>query len=177
MKRLNLAAILAIAILFFGCLGQNPSSSEPPTPTPPQFTENDTAPAEEPPDILPPDEAPAPPLNESQSDPTTGSMGEFCGGIAAFQCEPGLTCVLDGNYPDAGGICQKPEEKDENFYTCPSVRNQACTKEYIPVCGRLVGATPEVAGYMDFGNACDACSAWTNAIGYYKGTCESRNVK
>lgn len=33
--------------------------------------------------------------------------GEFCGGIAAFQCAPGLTCKYDGTYPDAGGTCVK----------------------------------------------------------------------
>lgn len=31
--------------------------------------------------------------------------GEFCGGIAAFPCEEGLTCKYDGEYPDAGGTC------------------------------------------------------------------------
>ncbi|MDD4319628.1 MAG: hypothetical protein PHW10_04885 [Candidatus Peribacteraceae bacterium] len=31
--------------------------------------------------------------------------GEFCGGIAGFQCADGLTCKYDGNYPDAGGTC------------------------------------------------------------------------
>ena len=33
--------------------------------------------------------------------------GEFCGGIAGFQCKAGLECKLDGNYPDAGGTCVK----------------------------------------------------------------------
>ncbi len=32
-------------------------------------------------------------------------LGEFCGGIAAFQCEEDLTCRFDGTYPDAGGVC------------------------------------------------------------------------
>lgn len=32
-------------------------------------------------------------------------LGEFCGGIAAFQCKDDLTCKLDGTYPDAGGVC------------------------------------------------------------------------
>ncbi|MEM4255091.1 MAG: hypothetical protein QXR53_02050 [Candidatus Norongarragalinales archaeon] len=31
--------------------------------------------------------------------------GMFCGGIAAFQCPYAFYCVLDGNYPDAGGAC------------------------------------------------------------------------
>ncbi len=33
--------------------------------------------------------------------------GEFCGGIAALPCAPGLTCKLEGSYPDAGGKCVK----------------------------------------------------------------------
>lgn len=33
--------------------------------------------------------------------------GEFCGGIAAFQCASGLTCKYDGTYPDAGGVCMR----------------------------------------------------------------------
>lgn len=33
--------------------------------------------------------------------------GEFCGGIAAFQCTKGLTCKFEGEYPDAGGVCVK----------------------------------------------------------------------
>lgn len=32
--------------------------------------------------------------------------GAFCGGIAAFPCAAGLRCVLDGDYPDAGGRCE-----------------------------------------------------------------------
>jgi hypothetical protein len=31
--------------------------------------------------------------------------GEFCGGIAAFPCQAGLRCQLEGSYPDAGGTC------------------------------------------------------------------------
>lgn len=33
--------------------------------------------------------------------------GGACGGIAGFQCEPGLFCKYDGAYPDAGGVCIK----------------------------------------------------------------------
>lgn len=32
--------------------------------------------------------------------------GEFCGGIAGIMCCEGLTCHLDGTYPDAGGKCK-----------------------------------------------------------------------
>ena len=33
--------------------------------------------------------------------------GEACGGIAGIQCDPGLICLYDGAYPDAGGTCSK----------------------------------------------------------------------
>ena len=33
--------------------------------------------------------------------------GEFCGGIAGLPCPSGFECVLDGDYPDAGGKCVK----------------------------------------------------------------------
>ena len=55
--------------------------------------------------------------------PPRGTEGGFCGGIAGFQCQDGLTCRLDGNYPDAGGTCIKPGE------------DIVCTTEYAPVCG------------------------------------------
>lgn len=38
--------------------------------------------------------------------------GGFCGGIAAIQCCSGLTCQLDGTYPDAGGKCIKTCAKE-----------------------------------------------------------------
>jgi len=31
----------------------------------------------------------------------------FCGGIAGIACPTGYKCILDGQYPDAGGKCQK----------------------------------------------------------------------
>jgi hypothetical protein len=36
--------------------------------------------------------------------------GQFCGGIAGIPCPVGQKCVLDGNYPDAGGKCVKCPE-------------------------------------------------------------------
>ena len=31
--------------------------------------------------------------------------GQFCGGIAGITCPSGYGCKLDGDYPDAGGVC------------------------------------------------------------------------
>lgn len=88
-------------------------------------------------------------------------LGEFCGGIKAFECANGLKCQLDGSYPDAGGVCVD-ENKITNFKECVaagnpttksipaqcSANNQTfyeniqkhpnetmCTLEYAPVCG------------------------------------------
>lgn len=33
-------------------------------------------------------------------------QGQFCGGIAAIQCPEGEICVLQGDFPDAGGTCE-----------------------------------------------------------------------
>lgn len=111
--------------------------------------------------------------------PQLASEGEFCGGIAANlpenQCEPGLECVLDGAYPDAAGTCQKPAPTGtDELQVCPPERPEICTEEYNPVCGRQVSGTSEVAGYADYGNPCKACSAQSNAIAYYHGTCLDR---
>ncbi|MBP9750846.1 MAG: hypothetical protein KBC95_03290 [Candidatus Peribacteraceae bacterium] len=50
--------------------------------------------------------------SSSSSSTTSSTMGmaprgegEFCGGIAAFPCQDGLRCQLEGSYPDAGGTC------------------------------------------------------------------------
>lgn len=36
---------------------------------------------------------------------TPATTPGFCGGIAGIPCPAGFTCRLDGNYPDAGGVC------------------------------------------------------------------------
>jgi putative hemolysin len=113
--------------------------------------------------------------NESQTPRKPAGEGEFCGGIAGFACQSGLNCQLEGTYPDAGGRCVKPGQTSENiFFVCPPERNDACTMEYLPVCGRAASGSPEVAGYGEYSNACVACSRGSNAIGYYLGTCLSR---
>ncbi|MFW5852546.1 MAG: Kazal-type serine protease inhibitor domain-containing protein [Nanoarchaeota archaeon] len=48
----------------------------------------------------------------------------FCGGIAGEGCPEGYVCELDGDFPDAGGVCV--EESEEQ---------QFCTEQYDPVCG------------------------------------------
>jgi hypothetical protein len=37
----------------------------------------------------------------------------MCGGIAGFRCATGLTCKLDGSYPDAAGKCVAPKPGEE----------------------------------------------------------------
>ncbi|KAH7323399.1 hypothetical protein B0J17DRAFT_683305 [Rhizoctonia solani] len=36
-----------------------------------------------------------------------GKLGSFCGGIVGFPCIEGLACKLEGDFPDAGGVCVK----------------------------------------------------------------------
>lgn len=53
------------------------------------------------------EDVPPPKSSESSSANVRprAKLGEFCGGIAGFQCDEGLTCKLEGTYPDAGGKC------------------------------------------------------------------------
>ena len=48
-----------------------------------------------------------------------GESGQFCGGIAGKTCPEGYMCKLDGDYPDAGGICVQTV-KTKTKYTCPA---------------------------------------------------------
>ncbi|MFA6035610.1 MAG: protease inhibitor I42 family protein [Candidatus Micrarchaeia archaeon] len=48
--------------------------------------------------------------------PTTNPQ---CGGIAGFQCPAGYDCILDGTYPDAGGVCVPQVCGGEQKITCP----------------------------------------------------------
>lgn len=40
----------------------------------------------------------------------TVGLGQDCGGFAGMTCSTGLTCKLDGDYPDASGKCVKESE-------------------------------------------------------------------
>ena len=44
----------------------------------------------------------------------------FCGGIAGFPCPDGMTCQLDGDYPDAGGHCVADEGVECGDTRCPA---------------------------------------------------------
>lgn len=47
-------------------------------------------------------------LSSMTATPSNGAQeGELCGGIAGFICAKGLTCLYEGNYPDAAGTCVK----------------------------------------------------------------------
>tara|TARA_R110002051_G_scaffold2593_3_gene13838 strand:- start:1331 stop:1714 length:384 start_codon:yes stop_codon:yes gene_type:complete len=94
---------------------------------------------------VPADEVAAP--NEL---PTAGE-GAMCGGIAALQCDDGLTCIYEDGachaIADAAGTCRK---------TGP-----ICTKEYRPVCG-CDGET--------YGNRCEAYAEGVSVA--YPGECK-----
>jgi len=55
--------------------------------------------------------SPTSPITQITPTPTEDIEERFCGGIAANlpenQCPTGYYCQLDGNYPDAGGVCVK----------------------------------------------------------------------
>jgi hypothetical protein len=98
---------------------------------------------------VPADEVAAPVETPAEA-PTTGE-GAMCGGIAALQCDEGLTCIYeDGachSIADAAGVCR--------------TTGLICTKEYRPVCG-CDGKT--------YGNRCEAYAEGVSVA--YPGRCE-----
>jgi hypothetical protein len=52
------------------------------------------------------DTAAAATTETTATDKAFAKQGEFCGGIAGIQCVSGFKCNLDGDYPDAGGVCE-----------------------------------------------------------------------
>lgn len=131
--RMLLLIAIAFGLLFFGCTSQQPSPQPLPGSDRDSYgcipsagyqwcgaLQKCIRPWEEkcekqngsaPPPVPDTNVTPLPPAVENETNQTPpvrapGKEGEFCGGIAAFQCEEGLLCVLEGTYPDAGGTCQ-----------------------------------------------------------------------
>lgn len=68
--------------------------------------------------------------------------GEMCGGIAGFICAEGLKCQMEGNYPDAGGICVK----EAAATTKAGVLNGSCGGENKQVCEKGLTCTYDLNG-------------------------------
>jgi len=60
--------------------------------------------------------------NPDQVLDNSSESGKFCGGIAGISCPEGYACKLDGNYPDAGGVCVAKQDK---------ILLKACPDEWI----------------------------------------------
>ncbi len=73
------------------------------------------------------------------------SQGQMCGGIAGVQCGSGLYC----QYP-AAAQCGAADQSG----TCQA-RPQACTREYMPVCG---------CDDHTYANACTAAAAGVSVV-------------
>ena len=184
MRNLAFAVALAAAMLLIcGCAAQQPVQQQPvqqPSQQPQQNNPPATMPAvpanNTPPSIPPAAEMNATPQqNQTAANQSGASEGETCGGQTGVICQPDLQCITSGQL-NAEGTCTNPAKQQLEIQNCPSQRNTACTQEYTPVCGRLVGGSSEVSGYQDYQNPCVSCSTGTNALGYYYGTCAQNNV-
>ncbi|MFA6048582.1 MAG: hypothetical protein WC792_01370 [Candidatus Micrarchaeia archaeon] len=103
-------------------------------------------------------------------------IGGLCGGIAGIKCNTGLTCKLDGAYPDASGKCVLQEPTP---YPCPTMRcmlycpsgnavdENGCAKcECNPPQGELGGLCGGIAAIKcKLGLACKLDGAYPDASG------------
>ncbi len=67
-------------------------------------------------------------------------LPSICGGIANIQCPAGYTCRLDGNYPDAGGVCVSLFAR--RVTPTPTCRPRPKCLDSIPKC--LLPETPDM---------------------------------
>ncbi|CAE6416583.1 unnamed protein product [Rhizoctonia solani] len=81
---------------------------------------------------------------------TDGTFGSFCGGIAGFKCNKGLLCKLDGNYPDAGGVCIRDPVFPDGALgsTCGGIVGFKCNSGLVCL---LDGNYPDAAGVCVLG--------------------------
>lgn len=61
--------------------------------------------------------------------PAPTTEGEFCGGIAGIHCPTGYYCQLDGNYPDASGICVIKSPKIQKNCIVTGCNREICADE------------------------------------------------
>ena len=183
---LLLSVALLCNIMLLGCIGTSQPSAQPSqvpaqnsaniVPQPSPAMNNSTVPtAGSANNSTPPAVIPVPIANQTTQPTVPAGVGLACGGASGAECEPGLQCITTGA-PNAEGTCTVPAPPTQELQTCPSQRNETCQPENNPVCGRLVGGSGEVEGYRDYSGPCAACSASSNAIGYYYGTCAQKNV-
>lgn len=48
--------------------------------------------------------------------------------MASIQCCQGLDCVLDGDFPDAGGVCKKRRSCEKAGKLCGGFTGRQCCK-------------------------------------------------
>ena len=103
----------------------------------------------------------------NQTNATLAGIGADCAGTTGIACQAGLQCLTSGQ-PGEVGTCTAPAPATQQLIQCPSVRNQFCTADINPVCGK---GTDTKSTFRDYTNPCQACATTSNAIGYYMGTC------
>ncbi|MGV8150892.1 MAG: hypothetical protein ACP5NV_04140 [Candidatus Woesearchaeota archaeon] len=95
--------------------------------------------------------------------------------VLNFRCEDGKQPFFD----DKGCGCEPTlDEGKLQAYDCTDPRPQACTKEYMPVCGQVqvqCVTQPCDIQKQTFGNKCEAC-ANNLTISYTQGACEEDNL-
>jgi hypothetical protein len=102
------------------------------------------------------------PAAEAQDTATTQEQqaeGQFCGGIAAFPCPEGYTCVDDPNDDcdpnqggaDCGGICRKAPREAQN-HECPNGSGVYYVSRDPNQCAAILYTCPE--GYSPFFSDC-----------------------
>lgn len=97
---------------------------------------------------------------------TCDATGQFCGGIGGLPCPDGFVCVLEGDYPDAGGSCQPT--------TCTYDGVEYAVGDSFPaldgcnVCSCTAGGVACTKMYC----GCDPQNEWWRDYRYDPATCE-----
>jgi len=71
------------------------------------------------------------------------------------------------SYTNIGCVANSKSISDDNSYIlCEEPRPEICTREYVPVCGKLIDGSLKT-----YGNCCEAC-ADKNVLGYKPEPCQ-----